>query len=378
MQKALQRHPFFCSAIFQHLVFWISYLGFVGFMYGSYDNHFGFAFMIQGIQLPVLILVAYFNLWVLMPRFLFSEKYIQYALGLSLTIALGGFVLQTIFYNLIPFIDGEFAVKYRADGFFNIHRMLWITVKAGIVVSLTSALKLIKHWYETEKIARSLEHEKLEAELKFLKTQLHPHFLFNTLNNLYALTLKKSDHAPEMVIKLAELMHYMLYESNSREVTLEKELQYLDNYISLEKLRYSGRAEISFSVSGDITGKKVAPMLFLPFIENSFKHGLGEEVNAGWVDIHLRVQEDWVILEVENSRSVPDIIHPVPTGNGNGIGLRNVQRRLDLLYPDRYELKVERHPGTHLALLKLVAPTNDLEPLTANPLHYEDQMSYRR
>ena len=151
-------------------------------------------------------------------------------------------------------------------------------LEINMLVVFMSSVKILRHWYKTEQHTRNLEREKLEAELKFLKAQIHPHFLFNTLNNLYSLTLKKSDYAPEVVLKLSGLVNYMLYYTKEQAVPLAKEIESIHNYIALEKIRYGKELEIAFDVSGNIGSSMISPMLLLPFIENSFKHGVSDEI----------------------------------------------------------------------------------------------------
>jgi LytS/YehU family sensor histidine kinase len=192
----------------------------------------------------------------------------------------------------------------------------------------------------------------MQSELKFLKSQINPHFLFNTLNSLYALTLKKSDAAPEIVIKLSEMMRYMLYECNERRVPLRKEVQYIQNYLDLEQLRQGQNARIEFELNGSIREQQIAPLMFTPFLENSFKHGLNNQLTEGFVRIRLDVEDHKVFLEIENSKAPvkPAQNHNKPSG---GIGLVNVRRRLNLIYPDSYNLLVTDQPDKYKVNLDL-------------------------
>jgi len=194
---------------------------------------------------------------------------------------------------------------------------------------------------------RVLEKESLQSELKFLRSQINPHFLFNTLNSLYALTLKKSDLAPEMIISLSEIMRYMLYDCNETKVYLEKEIKFMENYIELERLRYGENVKIDFEVKGTIGRQKISPLLFTPFFENAFKHGLGNRIGKGWISVCFHVNDDLVNLAIENSIP-PDgkdnsLSGKVTKGvDSGGIGLENVRRRLELLYPEDHSLTVRK------------------------------------
>jgi LytS/YehU family sensor histidine kinase len=206
-----------------------------------------------------------------------------------------------------------------------------------MVVVGAAFIKLLIQWYNSEQQNQLLAHENLETELKFLKSQIHPHFLFNTLNNLYALTLKKSDKAPATVLILSELLSFMLYDCNTSRISLDKELQLVKNYLSLEKLRYNEDVSIKFETTGETSKKEIAPLLILPIVENCFKHGISEQTDKSWIKISLEIQNNKIELVAENTlsfRSQED-----NHGHKEGIGIENVRRRLELLYPGKHKLE---------------------------------------
>jgi LytS/YehU family sensor histidine kinase len=215
---------------------------------------------------------------------------------------------------------------------------------------LTTALKFAKEWFQHQQEKQMLEREKLQAELQFLKSQINPHFLFNTLNNLYALTLKKSDSAPELVLKLSEMMRYMLYNSNEKMVPMELEINYLKNYIDLEKIRKMESTRITVDIDENVEGKEIAPLLFIPFLENSFKHGVNNNIDAGWIEVKLQIEGDGLSFTVANNKPR----NPKINGKDHGIGLKNVKRRLDLLYPEKHELQIEDTPEFYRTHLKII------------------------
>lgn len=188
---------------------------------------------------------------------------------------------------------------------------------------------------------------------------MHPHFLFNTLNNLYALTLRKADNSPAVVLKLSELLSYMLYDCNAPEVSLEKEIAFMQNYIGLEQLRYGDRLDMSVQISGDYPHKPIAPLLLVPFLENAFKHGTSEQLEQAWMHLDLSVQGTTLKFKLINSREATEQDES-PVG---GIGLHNVRKRLQLLYPDRYDLRVVAETETFM-----VALTLELSPTKATPV----------
>jgi len=217
---------------------------------------------------------------------------------------------------------------------------------------ISTGYKVTSDWFGLQNEKRELESQNLQSELRFLKSQINPHFFFNTLNNLYALTLKKSDLAPEIVLRLSEMMRYMLYESNEKEVALEKEIKYVMNYIELEKLRQKDKFRIDFEIKGQANGKKIAPLMFIPFLENSFKHGLDTQIDKGYVNIFMHIDTHSVALNIENSKPhIPKI--KSKNKKSGGIGLENVKRRLKLLYPSKHNLRISDKEDAYQILLNI-------------------------
>ena len=197
---------------------------------------------------------------------------------------------------------------------------------------------------EKRKVSR-LEKEKIDAELNFLKAQIHPHFLFNTLNNLYALTLKKSDHAPDVVAKLSEMLDYMLYQCKEDKVLISKEITLLQHYLDLEKLRYGERLQLTFDHDIDDHNAQIAPLILISIIENAFKHGVSGSMQQPIVTISVRVKEGVSYIRVYNTK--PEIPQTDEMGYKKGIGEMNVKRQLELIYPDRYEWNYEESPKSY-------------------------------
>jgi LytS/YehU family sensor histidine kinase len=208
------------------------------------------------------------------------------------------------------------------------------------------ALKLSMDWYGQQLTIQKITVEKLHAEVNFLRAQVNPHFLFNVLNNLYALTLKKSALAPDVVLKLSDMMEYMLYDSTDARVLLEKEITYLHHYIELERLRFSGRAAITFNIQAALNGHEIAPLLLLPLVENAFKHGLSKQAENGWLKADLSLDGSTLTFLVANSKPASAI-----RKSKGGIGLNNLRKRLELLYPSRYHLEIDDKKNTFLAKL---------------------------
>jgi LytS/YehU family sensor histidine kinase len=205
---------------------------------------------------------------------------------------------------------------------------------SAFFIALSTVLKFILDWFLNEKVRRHLENEKLIAELAFLKSQINPHFLFNSLNNIYSLSYQKSEKTPEAILKLAEIMRYMLYESNVDKVALLDEIRYLENYIELQKLRFKDSIYIKFEIIGDPQGLKITPLILISFVENAFKHGIATDIEVP-ISITLKFSEEKLFFEVVNKKSE---LNKDITG---GIGLPNVKRRLDLLYKNQYRLNID-------------------------------------
>jgi sensor histidine kinase YesM len=197
-------------------------------------------------------------------------------------------------------------------------------------------LKLIKEWHLKQEERQLLSTENAQAELQLLKAQVHPHFLFNTLNSIYSFTLAKSSQAADLVAKLSDMMRYMVVSGEAALVPLEKELKMIRDYIALEQVRYGDRLNLTFTVAGDYTDKLIAPMLMIPFVENAFKHGAGKTWPSPWIKLSLEIKNDRLFFELSNSKPA----EPVTSPGKNGIGLSNIHKRLHLLYPGKHDLEL--------------------------------------
>lgn len=323
--------------ILSHGVFWLVYWLYHSLLYGSYYGSYLMQFATEGFYLPVKIAATYVTLYVLLPRYFFERKYFNFVLYFG-----GLLIFSAIFQRILDYtiLSQILNPDLASIPFFSAAPILKIILGIYPIVALAAFIKLAKHWYERDLVTQELEKDKLEAELKFLKAQIHPHFLFNTLNNLYALTLKGSKQAAEVVLKLSGLLSYMLYEGNRRNIAIDKELEIIETYISLEKIRYGSRLEVTYNVSGNTTNKEIPPLILIPFIENTFKHGTSGQTDDAWIHIDIEVSDEFLNLTVENSK--PTLIpEDEPLFDyQEGIGLKNVKRRLDLLYGDRHDLQI--------------------------------------
>ncbi len=277
--------------------------------------------------------IAYANMLYLIPQYLFTRKTFLYVVFLIMGIVL----ITPVYISLQLLIYRNYPDRINLY-YTNVSSIILLEFFVAII-SLIYAI--IVDWMKKRSEVLELYTTNIETELNFLKTQINPHFLFNTLNSIYALSLKKSDEAPDLILKLSEIMRYMLYDCNEDRVSLEQEINYLKNYLDLEKFRKGTNNEIVFTVKGDPDGKSVAPLLFITFVENAFKHGVNN-VDKGYVRIHFHILEDELLFEIENTVSPQIHLHRFQGGSG-GIGLENVRRRLKLIYPGQHHLEINRN-----------------------------------
>lgn len=245
---------------------------------------------------------------------------------------------------LLPYVYHE---KSDASYLFNINRLISSLLDLLFVIVLAVAAKqyrLSRQWKEKEKL---LVKEKLEAELKFLRTQTNPHFLFNTLNNIYALARKKSDATPDVVMKLSKLLRFMLYESKRDMISIAEEIRVLDDYIELEKIRYNNRLHINFRRSVDSESQTIAPLILLPFVENAFKHGASEMRFDSFIKLELLLKEGHLFFSIENSRDDDGTVSV-----DDNIGLSNVRRQLQLMYPE-HRLQIDKNKDSFKVILNI-------------------------
>jgi LytS/YehU family sensor histidine kinase len=224
------------------------------------------------------------------------------------------------------------------------------------VGGIAASIKLLKHWYLQKERTIEAEQKRTVAELKLLKAQLHPHFLFNTLNNLYSHTLEFSPKSPEIVLKLSALLRFMIYESNASGIPLAKEIELLKDYVALEQLRYGDRLDVSISISGEIERYQIAPLLLLPFLENAFKHGTSRQIDQCWINLNLSMEGNYMSFKLINSidpNAGMDFV------KHNGIGLDNVKQRLELLYKDKYQFETVRMDEVFVVTLGLPLEKTD-------------------
>ena len=342
---------FFSIPIVKHILFWlVVYAYFAGTV--SMTNYSSFKEVIEHYAIYIFsqIVIAYTTLYVLIPRFLTPKKHVQFVISL-LVLLVGVFVIFVgyhEYYHLPKYFKLAGGSVYESSTLFW-EKLLSLRVFIGksTIILTPTVLLVIAKFYKEKQTYLQLNEQKVSAELSALKHQLNPHFLFNTLNNLYALSINKSDEAPEVIAKLSEMLDYMLYGCNDKYVSLQKEIELIDNYLALEKVRYDERVDISFDTTID-TDVRIAPLILLTFIENAFKHGVSQELKKAHIHITIAIENHFILFDITNSVAKNRV-----SANKERIGLTNIKKQLELLYPDSYTLDIKDKIDSFNVRLKL-------------------------
>lgn len=338
---------FFRYRLLWHILFWLVVFVSYWLIYAGYQERYCEEFYMNLIVLPARMIGTYSLIYLILPFAIEKRKFVVFSILVVIHIFLYGFLIYASMYYANPYPD---FYDFSKQPLFNPTKILIKSASDYVLPIVAATIVLFKKWYLDEIENKKLAEEKVKAELSFLKSQIHPHFLFNTLNNLYALTLIKSDKTPDIVLKLADLMDYMIYKSNDEFVPLVKELEVLEGYVELEKMRYNERLDFRYQVNGEVDTHQIAPLILLPFIENCFKHGASKNRTKVWIDVSLLVEADFLHLKVVNS--LPAMGEESGEGS-EGIGLKNVRRRLELIYPDRHELLIKKEEAAFRVELKI-------------------------
>lgn len=339
-----------------HVVFWLAYLTEDVTLIYLWDKtllvHFstgqqlGLAILNSLTSLVPKIIFIYFLLYYILPKLLNTKtgrkKYIA-----LLTLAL---IVTVFFYRLIGvYFQGPILYHGIANygPLFSGARFLQFFMDVGFPAGLAIMVKQFRQQLAAKENEQNLIRDKLETELKYLRNQTNPHFLFNTLNNIYALARKKSDETADVVMKLSMLLRFMLYETKNAQIRISDEIKNLDDYIELEKLRYNERLTISFVREIDYDNEPIAPLLLIPFVENAFKHGASESRFESFINLELTLQDGILEFYIENTKEENG-----KTTNDENIGLTNVRRQLQLLYPE-HQVSIKCEPTVFKVLLKI-------------------------
>ncbi len=351
--------------LYVYISYWVLYLLFfsiqrffaksylltgTGLIEAGEQNSFLTSFLTNLAYLPGVVLITHFVTEFLLPRYYFRNRFYHFSLFLALTI---------VAYPLLSYLVREGIVDVYINNhpesysFYNYFASMLIFVFG---LAPLAWFKIASHLKEDVLYHQKLDNDRLnallklkETELKLLRSQLHPHFLFNTLNNLYSLALEKSDKTPDLIIRLGDMLSYIIYDCNSDKVLLVKEIDFLKSYIELQKVRYVS-CDIKLEITGDIDDQKIAPMLLHTFIDNSFKHGAARISGDSWINIAIYAYNGFIDFRVENTKPAGQELNK----EVGGIGIENAKKRLQLIYRDRYELNIHQSESTYSVFLKLL------------------------
>jgi len=334
-----------------HVIFWLIYFLLNTLRWGNYFDDYVYSLKTNIVGFPIHMILCYLNIFILMPRFVFRRKYFLYVVFLIASLLTMVFIKFNLTYYLVstniwpegPEVIQNVTFSYAVD----------MMIGELYVTTFVTAIKITMDWLQEQKRVTALEKVQLETELLFLRTQISPHFFFNTLNNIYSLAIEKSNKTPKLILRLSELMRYLLYETKSKRQSLEKEIICIQNYLDLEQIRYGNKLKIDTNITGDISDKKIAPILLLSFIENSFKHGANKITGDVKIDIDFKIVENFLYFTVSNPLpETPNLSENIE--NSSGIGLTNVKKRLELGYKSEdYSLNIEKKNKLFIVTLKI-------------------------
>jgi len=354
---------------YRHIAFWLlRYLFIVQMIFGSMyffrDLNLGesmnAAFIYALYAVTAEMIFTYSIVYWLIPNFFKARKFLFVA-GLVLLSALLVIAESPVY---IQWYSLESLPKYSFV-------LIWecvaiITASSHVICVLFIACRLFKNYYIKMEERETLVRENASAEMQLLKAQVHPHFLFNTLNNIYSFALKKSPESGDLVLKLSDTLKYMINDCEAPFVPVQKELKLIEDYIGLEKVRYGNRLDMQLEINGDYEKKFIAPLLLIPFVENSFKHGASKTLKHPWIKLEICLKEDLLYMNLSNNKP----LETLPSNGKNGIGLKNVQKRLQILYPGKHALIIKSTEGEFSIKLQIplqAVNTKDLPELNKNP-----------
>ncbi|MCY7329570.1 MAG: histidine kinase [Saprospiraceae bacterium] len=331
-----------------HILFWSVYLllnGLVACVLSGWSltEYLPYAMYREAYSLPVKLALTYFIFYYVIPLYLERSKLRKLVL-----LTLLSFAIATFFYRIIINLYFEY-IEEKTFTTFSLRGIVFTVFDLYITITSATIIKMIKLRYKSQEVEEQLIREKLQSELSFLRAQTNPHFLFNTLNNLYVLARKKSDKTADAIMMLSKIMRFVLYDCRAPRISVADEAKVIQDYIELEKLRYNDRLTVRYTKALEDPHTAIAPLLLLPFVENSFKHGANSTTGKAEIHIDLNLQRNVLIFKIENTAE----IGAEPSTLNGGIGLKNVQRQLDLLYPGRHELTTKREDGWFRAELKI-------------------------
>ena len=348
----------------RHLLFWLFWWFYFATMHAAnpmgnpkiaYFQNLPFTLTESIVILVPHVVITYYMLYFVMVKFILKNRYWQAFLwaipGWFVTVLFSLYLVNNVNAQILSFFLPERymqnAQRLPSVSFFM--SLMNVSKGALTVAAMAVAIKFIKHWYQKEERNQQLQKQNAEAQLRLLTAQVHPHFLFNTLNNIYSQTQTESPKGSAMIMELSDLLRYILTEGNKPAVPLRKELDMIVNYIELERIRYGNKLDLHLSLPEETATLGIAPLLLLPFVENCFKHGASKFLKSPWVNLKIEVAEYTLIMKLMNGKddSQPSAYRTT------GTGVDNVRQRLALLYPDRHQLEIINEEDVFIVNLRL-------------------------
>ena len=323
---------------YQHLVFWLAFVAFWSIRDLIHHPVYIDNFQLNLVSTSIYAIVVYFNVYFLVPRYLLARRYLLYLTFLAMAIVAIGLATTQAISNYLAFFGHQ-----EASNFFSSTRgVVVIQFEALFITLITLSIILVKINVIKDNTTQELIKKNLESELGFLKNQINPHFLFNSLNSIYFLIPKNPKKAAEVLLKFSNMLSHQLHEVKRDLIALEDEIKYMENYIELEKIRQGERVKVQWSVQGEVNGQLIAPMIFLTFLENAFKHGQQTPDSTYEINGLIKVTADSIRFSLKNDCAQCNY----PDEDIKGVGLENTRRRLELLYPEKHHLSINNSNGS--------------------------------
>jgi len=388
MTEHMQQHPFIFSnewkyRVGRHAAFWVFWWLFQAFLYSFvpaalYKNDYWGSLQMAMVESFIFmfshLFLAYTLMYFVIPRYLLAQRYWASAIWTAVLFIATAFLSYFLGSYIINPLRSWLALHGFVNKYFElaplmIHRSLLAGLRGGITIGgIAATIKLMKYWYVKEQRNLQLQKENVASQLQLLKAQVHPHFLFNTLNNIYSHTQNTAPVAARLIAGLSDILRFMLYESSQPLVALSKELKLMQDYIGLEQVRYGNKLDLHIDLPGETGDLYISPLLLLPLIENSFKHGASTMLEQPWISLHIALNGKEMQMKLLNGKFNEDNKPDQPSG----IGIQNVQKRLNLLYPGKHELVITNEEDVFIVNLKIeleqhaqrksIKLTNLLEP----------------
>lgn len=336
---------FLKNRVLKHILFWVVYLLIwilMDTLYGISFERATYNYLGCLIEIPFY----YVHMYYLWPKFIGRKQYLYYFITFAPLLLLSSFlVLLFRYYFVFPFL---IEIPELPKDFLTFPRVLSLARSILLWFGPPTAIKILQDYYTNKINLERIQREQRTSELNFLRSQMNPHFLFNTLNNLYSLALKGSKKTPDALLQLSNLLSYMLYETSEEKISLEKEILHLNDYIELEKLRFGDRLNLKLEMNGDLRNTQITPLIIIPLAENAFKHCSLNERGTVDIEIHISAVDDYLHIQTINT-----VANAEKSDQKHGIGVQNLSKRLQILYPQKHTFRLEQKDKKYFVDLRI-------------------------